>query len=250
MTETYCSLDSHPKFFCNVGASFVNLQTHNIWWTSQWLRKFEDLFCLVLVKFISCFLLHPAKCLAVYLFIYLWSRNPEGLSHLLESSAIICMGPLHVQFIQLPSSSPGKSSFLPKWLALPHWRQFHNKFLQCLSTSLNQLLLPEADMSHCWEMSKFLRHFKWHILIWFYLDSRIFFALSACRWQGLYERHCDVMRVVYSVNSRECCFHCYRTYWDSVDQDGRVSSMYNRKLLFSHPSTWVTYCSENHFCRT
>ena len=56
MIETYCCLDSHPKFLCTVGASIFTLQAHSIQQTFPWSRKFQRHF--------SHFLLCPAECLA------------------------------------------------------------------------------------------------------------------------------------------------------------------------------------------
>ena len=56
MTETSHCLDSHPKFFCTVGASISGLQAHSIQQTFPWSRKFQ--------RQLSHYLLCPVECLA------------------------------------------------------------------------------------------------------------------------------------------------------------------------------------------
>ena len=101
MTETSRCLDSHPKFLCTVGASIFGLQAHSIQQTFPWSRKFQRQF--------SHFLLCPAECLA--------DSHESGTPKDHLTFRQVQQSSLCGFFVSSLCISPGKSSFLPKWLS-------------------------------------------------------------------------------------------------------------------------------------
>ena len=100
MTETSRCLDSHPQFFCIVGASIFSLQAHNIQQTFPWSRKFQRQF--------SHYLLCPAECLTDSFM----NQEPRKIISPLGKFS----SPLSAGSVSSLYNSPGKNSFLPKWL--------------------------------------------------------------------------------------------------------------------------------------
>lgn len=90
-------------------------------------------------------------------------RHPDGLSHLLlESSAGIFPWVLHVKFIQHTIKHSRQEQFLTQWLT----NSIRSFFDVHCSLEVG-VAPPEADMSHCWGKSNFLKTFKSHILLVF-----------------------------------------------------------------------------------
>ena len=103
MTETSCCLDCHPKFFCTVGASIFILQAHSIQKTFPWSRKSEDLFCLVMEKSISCFLLCPENVWHFFCEAGILKDHPVFWK---VQQSLFCGSCMSTSY-SIPSSSPG-----------------------------------------------------------------------------------------------------------------------------------------------
>ena len=96
-------------------AAIFSLQAHSIWRTFQWSRKFEDLFCLLLAKFISYFLLCPAEYLA---YSFMKQQPWRTVSPSLGKFGSHFLWFLHVQFIQHTIKQSRQEQFLAQMASL------------------------------------------------------------------------------------------------------------------------------------
>ena len=110
MTETSRCLDSHSKLFCTVGASIFGLQAQSIQQTFPWSRKFKDIFTKQEISkadqslfAVSCRMSHRLFHESGTPMNYLTFRQVQQSS--------LCRF-----FVSSLCKSPGKSSFLPRWL--------------------------------------------------------------------------------------------------------------------------------------
>ena len=154
--ETRISQEQSVRF-CNIGASTFSLQAHSI---QQSFKLFEAgnlkvYFCPVMAKFISCFLLCPAECLAVFSV----KQKPWGIILFLESSAVTFLWVLHVQFIQHTIKQSRQEQFLVQMAS-----KLHKEPLQCPSSSWSSWCCQEQTCLIVMKIPKFLKHFKCHIL--------------------------------------------------------------------------------------
>ena len=119
--------------------------------------NFEWLFYLVMAKFIICFLLCPAEYLAVSLL----KQKPWSIvSSCLASLEVIFLWLPHVQFIHHIINQSRHKQFLVQMttsatMTANSIRSFFNAH-----HLWSKLVLSEADMSYCWENTKFLKDFK------------------------------------------------------------------------------------------
>ena len=109
MTEVSCYLDSHPKFFLMIGASIFSLQVNSIQQTFPGSRKFQRQFHQYW-QLVSHFFLCPAECHEA-------GTPKDRLTFLRQVQQSFLCGSYMSSFYSILSNSPGKSSFLPKWLA-------------------------------------------------------------------------------------------------------------------------------------
>ena len=132
LTVTFHYLDSHPKFFCIIGASIFGLQARSIQQIFPWSRKFQRQF--------SHFLLYPAEYLTDTF------MNQEPWRTILPLGKFISplSGVLHVQFMQ--------QSMQVQFLVQMTYK-LHKEPLWCPSSSWSSLMLPGSDVSHCHKKS-------------------------------------------------------------------------------------------------
>ena len=154
MTETSCCLSSHPKFFCNIGASIFSLpivsgrlihEAENFKDISTYIGSLSVTFFCVLQNVWRLF--HEAGTLK------------DCLTFFRQLQQSFFCGSWMLSSYGITSSRPGKSSFLPKWLT---------NYIRSLFDAHNPL---EVDWC-CQEQMclivlkspKFLKHFKCHII--------------------------------------------------------------------------------------
>ena len=142
MTETSHFLDSHPKFFCIVGASIFDFQAHSIQQTFPWRRKFQRQF--------SHFLLWPAECLADS---FMKQEPRRTISPLGNFSSPLSVGSL----CQVKQSRQD-------WFLAQMTNKLYKKPLWSPSSSWSSWCCQEQTSLIVMKNSKLLKHFKCHIL--------------------------------------------------------------------------------------
>ena len=132
MTETSCCLDSHPKFFCSIGASIFGLQAHIIQQTFSWSRKFQRQFHLYW-QILSHFLLYSEEHLAdVFMKQEPWRTiSPLGKfsSHLSVGTTCPVKQSRQEQFLAQMSSKLHKESL---WYPSSSWSSWCCQEQTCL----------------------------------------------------------------------------------------------------------------------
>ena len=155
-----CCLDSVLKFFFKIEASIFSLQSHTIQQTFSWGRKFEIWFCLCW-QFVSHFLLYPEESLADSFM----KQKPWKTvsSYLGKFSSHFSMGPacpVHTAYHQAVKVE----QFLAQMASIVTLKANSiTSFLMLINLS-EVIGASRSRYVSLSKRSKFLQHFKCHIL--------------------------------------------------------------------------------------